>query len=175
MQATREEAPGRLAYVAHPLGAHHAPDLFPVQQELSQAVSAPMATQQRAADKTLAKAEETLKRVHEHRHTTTEEPPQRGPGRPPKVAGSLEQAVQDVDTARHEPQRLVAQRVQVPQGMRAIGHASHFVDLERGVRRNGKLLAGDLPQPIDPIRTMPSTQGSVRAAWSASKQQNGGF
>jgi hypothetical protein len=66
IQATSDEAPGLLAYVAHHLGAHHSPDRFHVQHELSQAVSAPMATQQRAAEKALAKAEDTLKRVHEH-------------------------------------------------------------------------------------------------------------
>ena len=122
MQATSAEAPGLLAYVAHPLGAHHSPDLFHVQHELHKAVSAPMATTQRAAEKALAKAEETLQRVHEHHHTT-EEPQQRGPGRSPKVAASLEQVAQDVDTARQEHQRLVAQRVQVTQSLRAIGHA----------------------------------------------------
>ena len=36
-QATRDEAPGLLAYVAHHLGAHHSPDLFPGQQELPSA------------------------------------------------------------------------------------------------------------------------------------------
>jgi hypothetical protein len=47
------EAPGRLAYVEHHLGAHHSPDLFHVQHELSKAVSAPMAAKQRAAAKAL--------------------------------------------------------------------------------------------------------------------------
>ena len=73
-----------LAYVAPHLGAHHSPDLFHVQHELSKAVSAPMATKQRAAEKALAKAEATLKRVYEHQHNTPEEPQQRGPGRPPR-------------------------------------------------------------------------------------------
>jgi len=44
MQATSDAAPGLLASVAHHLGAHHAPALFHVQQELRQAVSAPMDT-----------------------------------------------------------------------------------------------------------------------------------
>jgi DNA-binding XRE family transcriptional regulator len=159
IQATSDEAPGLLAYVAHHLGAHHSPDLFHVQHELSKAVSAPMATKQRAAEQALAKAEDTLKRVHESLHNATEEPQQRGPGRPPKVAASLEQVAQDVDTARQEHQRLVAQRVQVTQSIRAIGHAYHFVDLERGVRRNGKLIAGDLQQHIDTIRTIAQHEG----------------
>ena len=32
IQSTSDEAPGLLAYVAHHLGAHHSPALFPVQQ-----------------------------------------------------------------------------------------------------------------------------------------------
>ena len=155
IQATSDEAPGLLAYVAHHLGAHHSPDLFHVQQELSKAVAAPMATKQRAA----AKAEETRKRVHEHLLNANEEPQQPGPGRPPKGAASLAQVEQEVDAARQEPQRLTAQREPVTQSIRAIGHAYHFVDLERGIRRNGKLLAGDLQQHIDTIRTVAQHEG----------------
>ena len=155
IQATSDEAPGLLAYVAHHLGAHHSPDLFHVQHELSKAVAAPMATKQRAA----AKAEETRKRVHEHLLNANEEPQQPGPGRPPKGAASLAQVEQEVDAARQEHQRLTAQREPVTQSIRAIGHAYHFVDLERGIRRNGKLLAGDLQQHIDTIRTIAQHEG----------------
>ena len=61
---------------------------------------------------------------------------------------------QDVEAARHEPQRLAGQRETVTQSLRAIGHASHCVDLERGVRRNGQRIAGDIQRHIDTIRTI---------------------
>jgi hypothetical protein len=144
IQSTSDEAPGLLAYVAHHLGAHHSPDLFHVQHELSKAVSVPMAAKQRAAHKTVAKAEEMLKRVHERLDTITNEPATRGPGRPPKVTLCLEQVAQEVEAARQEHQRLAGQRETVTQSIRAIGHAYHFVDVERGVRRNGKLIASRL-------------------------------
>ena len=54
IQSTSDEAPGLLAYVEHHLGAHHSPDLFHVQHELSKAVSAPLAAKQRAAEKAAA-------------------------------------------------------------------------------------------------------------------------
>ncbi len=47
--------------------------------------------------------------------------------------------------------------------MRAIGHASHFVDLERGVRRNGKLIASDIHEQIDTIRTIAHQEGLSQA------------
>jgi hypothetical protein len=53
----------------------------------------------------------------------------------------LEQVAQEVEAARQEHQRLAGQRETVTQSIRAIGHAYHFVDVERGVRRNGKLIA----------------------------------
>jgi hypothetical protein len=159
IQATSDEAPGLLAYVEQHLGAHHSPDLFHVQHELSKAVAAPMAVKQRAAAKAVAQAEETLTRVQERLDHTNGEPVKRRPGRPPKAVVSLAQGVQTVEAARDEHQRLTAQREQVTQCIRALGHAYHFVDLERGVRRNGKLIAGDIQQHIATIRTIAQQEG----------------
>jgi hypothetical protein len=129
MQSTSDEAPALLAYVAHHLGAHHSPDLFHVQHELSTAVSAPMAATHRAAAQVVATAEERLTRVHAHLDNTNATPEKRGPGRLPKGVASLEQVEQDREAARQEHQRLSAQREQVLQSLRAIGHAYHFVEL----------------------------------------------
>lgn len=152
--STRDAAPGLLASVAHHLGAHHSPALFHGQHERSKAVSAPMAATQRAAHKAVAQAEETLTRVQEPLDNADGEPGKRGPGRPPKAAARLEQVAQDVEAAHHEHQRLAGQRETVTQSLRAIGHASHCVDLERGVRRNSTRMAGDIQRHIDTIRTI---------------------
>jgi hypothetical protein len=100
------------------------------------------------------KAEEILTRMHEQLHDTTNEPVKRAPGRLPKVAASLEQAVWAVEAAGHEHRRLAGQRATVTQSLSAIGHAYHFVDLERGVRRHGQLIAGDIQRHIDTVRTI---------------------
>jgi len=154
IQATSDEAPGLLAYVAHHLGAHHSPDLFHVQHELSKAIAVPMAAKQRAAAKVMITAEERLQQAQEQAQSGHAAPQRRGPGRPPKATSCLKQVQQEVDTARQEHQRLAEQREQMTQSIRAIGHAYHFVDLERGVRRHGKLIAGDIHTHIDTIRTM---------------------
>src|SRR5262249_52250209 len=159
IQSTSDEAPGLLAYVEHHLGAHHSPDLFHVQHELSKAISAPLAVKQRAAAQAVAQAQERLMRVHESLAHPNDMPAKRSPGRPPKATAPLAQVAQDVATARQEHQRLAGQREMVTQSIRAIGHAYHFVDVERGVRRNGKLIAGDIQQHIDTIRTIASQEG----------------
>ena len=159
IQSTSDEAPGLLAYVEHYLEAHHSPDLFHVQHELVKAVSGPMATKERAAQKTISEATEQLERLHTHSISTDDEPAKRGPGRPPKAPVSLEQAEHALEAACREHARLAAQREQVKASIRGIGHDYHFVDLERGVRRNGRLIASDIQEHIEQIRTVAQQEG----------------
>ena len=154
IQSTSDEAPGLLAYVEHHLGAHHSPDLFHVQHELVKAVSGALATKQRAAGKAATEAQATLAQMQERLQNPSDALEKRGPGRPPKATASLEQVAQQAEAASRESQRLSGQREQVARSIRAIGHAYHFVDLERGVRRNSKLIAGDIQAQIDTIRAI---------------------
>jgi hypothetical protein len=159
IQSTSDEAPGLLAYVEHYLEAHHSPDLFHVQHELVKAVSGPMAAKERAAQKAISEATEQLERLQTHSISTDDEPKKRGPGRPPKEPVSLEQAEHALEAACREHARLAAQREQVKASIRGIGHDYHFVDLERGVRRNGRLIASDIQEHIEQIRTVAQHEG----------------
>ena len=159
IQSTSDEAPGLLAYVEHHLGAHHSPDLFHVQHELVKAVSGPMATKQRAAAKAASEAQERFEQVQGQLQKSVHAPHKRNPGRPPQAAASLEQLAQDAQAARQKLERLSAQREQVAQSIRRIGQAYHFVDLERGVRRNGRLIAADIQRQIDTIRSVAQSAG----------------
>src|SRR5215475_6818477 len=159
IQSTSDEAPGLLAYVEHYLEAHHSPDLFHVQHELVKAVSGPMATKERAAYKAVTEAREQLEHVHTGPQSTGDGPETPRPSRPPKEAMSLEQAEQALAVASREYERLAQQRQQVKAHIRGIGHAYHFVDLERGVRRNGHLIASDIQGHIEQIRTVVQHEG----------------
>lgn len=164
IQSTSDEAPGLLAYVEHHLGAHHSPDLFHVQQELVKAVSGPMAIKQRAAAKAASKAQEQLEQAQGRLQDAGDAPEKRGPGRPPKAPPSLEQVEQRVQVASQELECISAQREQVSQSTRGIGQAYHFVDLERGVRRNGRLIAADIQAHIDTVRTVAQHEGLSQSA-----------
>lgn len=159
IQSTSDEAPGLLAYVAHHLGAHHSPDLFHVQHEVSKAVAAPLATKQRAAAKVASEAHERLQQVQEQRQSMRETRDHQGAGAFQKELVRLEQAQQALDAARREHERLAQHREQVAQSIRAIGHAYHFVDLERGVRRNGPLIAADIHAQIEQVRVIAQHEG----------------
>jgi hypothetical protein len=159
IQSTSDEAAGLLAYVEHYLEAHHSPDLFHVQHELVKAVSGPLATKERAALKAVSEATEQLERLQSHPKNTDDESEKRGPGRPPKAPVSREQAEQTLEAATQEHQRLAAQREQVKARIKGIGHDYHFVDLERGVRRNGQLIASDIQGHIEQVRTVAQEEG----------------
>ena len=118
-----------------------------------------MATKQRAAGKAATEAQQRLEQVQGPLQSAGGEPQNRGPGRPPKATASLEQLEQEAEVARQEHQRISEQREQVAQSIRAIGHAYHFVDVERGVRRNGKLIAADIQEQIDTVRTVAQHEG----------------
>jgi len=159
IQSTSDEAPGLLAYVEHYLEAHHSPDLFHVQHELVKAVSGPMATKERAAHKAVSEAREQLERLQSDPQSTGDAPDKRGPGRPPKEPVSLEQAEQALKAASREHERLTQQREHAKASIRGIGHDYHVVDLERGVRRNGQLIASDIEGHIEQIRTIAQQEG----------------
>jgi Family of unknown function (DUF6399) len=159
IQSTSDEGSGLLAYVEHHLEAHHSPDLFHVQHELVKGVSGPMATKERAAQKAVSEARDQVERVQTHLQNGGDEPEKRGPGRPRKEIVSLEQAEQTLEAASREHERLAQQREQVKTHIRGIGHDYHFVDLERGVRRNGQLIASDIAGHIDQIRTIAQHEG----------------
>ena len=122
-----------------------------------------MAKKQRAAGKAANEAQKSLEKVQGPLQSAGDEPQTRYPGRPPKDTASLEQFAQEAEVARQEYQRISAQREQVAQSIRAIGHAYHFVDLERGVRRNGKLIAADIQAQIDTVRTVAQHEGLSQA------------
>jgi hypothetical protein len=159
IQSTSDEATGLLAYVEHDLEAHHSPDLFHVQHELVKAVSGPMASKERAAQKAVTKAKEQLERLQSDPNDMAQNLEKDHPGHGATPYRALEQAEQALDTARCEHVRLAQQREQVRAHIRGIGRDYHFVDLERGVRRNGQLIASDLQDHIEHIRTVAQQEG----------------
>jgi len=159
IQSTSDEAPGLLAYVGHHLGAHHSPDIFHVQHELVKAVSGPLATKQRAAMKATTAAQQRLAQVQGPRQEAGDKPQPPGPTHSSTETAGLEQAEHEAQAARQELERLSAQRKQVAQSIRTIGQAYHFVDLQRGVRRNGPLIAADIHVQMDQVRAIAEHEG----------------
>lgn len=159
IQSTSDEGAGILAYVEHHLGAHHSPDLFHVQHELVKAVSGPLATKQRVASKAATETKQRCEQVQVSLQETSNEPQSPGPVHSPTARARLAQVSLEALQARQELERISAQREQVAQSIRNIGQAYHFVDLERGVRRNGPLIAADIQAQMDQVRAIAQHEG----------------
>src|SRR4029434_280664 len=112
-----------------------------------------MATKQRAVAKAAPRRKSGWRKDKGNCRARATRPAKRGPGRPPKATASLEQLAREVQATRQEFERISAQRAQVAQSLRRIGQAYHFVHLERGVRRNGQLIAADIQAQIDSMRS----------------------
>jgi len=75
------------------------------------------------------------------------------------MTASLILGLQALEAASLEHERLSEQREQAKASIRGIGHDYHFVDLERGVRRNGQLIASAIQEHIEQIRTIAQHEG----------------
>jgi hypothetical protein len=114
IQSTSDEGKGLLAHVRTGLGAHHSPDLFHGQQELSRATSVALAGQVRQAEQKAADAVATVARAAEQARSWAESA--HGPGRPP----NLEQRTVEAEASRRAAQEeLEAARASAPTGNRA--------------------------------------------------------
>jgi hypothetical protein len=78
---------------------------------------------------------------------------------------SLEQAELALEAASREHERLSQQREHVAKSLRGIGHDSHVVDLDRGVRRNGPLIAADIQAHIEQVRAIAQHEGLSQSCW----------
>jgi hypothetical protein len=83
---------------------------------------------------------------------------------------SLEPAEPALAAASREYERLAQQRPQIKAHIRGLGHAYHCVDLERGGRRNGQLIASDSHGHIEPIRTIAQHEGRSQSCWERIEQ-----
>jgi len=130
IQSTSDEGKGLLGHVRSGLGAHHSPDIFHVQQELSRATSIVLAAQVRRAEKA---ATEATKQTEARRTKAAKwAQAEHGPGRPPNFEARIaeaqlaeQKAEQELDDARMRQERA-------HQAIRGIGQAYHPVDLTTG-------------------------------------------
>ena len=118
-----------------------------------------MATKERAAPKAVSEATAQLEWLQSDPQSAADEFAKRRTGRAPQDPMSLEHAEHALAAARREHARLAEQRAQVKASIRGLGQAYHFVDLERGGRRNGQLIASDIQEHIAQIRSLAQHEG----------------
>ena len=144
IQSTGDEAKALLAHARDGLGAHHSPDLFHVQQEVTRATSVGVAAQVRRAETeaATAKAATAAERMEAEAWAQSDQ----GRGRPLAFAQRIEKAenaeqqvAQTLMAARNRQERL-------KKSIQGIGQDYHPVELSTGVPQCAAKLEEKLEQ-----------------------------
>jgi len=152
IQVTSDEAKALIKYTEQHLDAHHSPDLFHVQQEVSKASAAPLRSKvkkaQSAADKT-ASALEALK--NQRADYERQEP--KPVGRPIDYTGRQVKAESEYECATGEVEEAELRREGVREANKALGEIYHPFNMDTGRKRASARLRRELNKKFDLIET----------------------
>jgi hypothetical protein len=150
IQSTSDEGKGLLLHAKEGLGAHHSPDLFHVQQELSRATSAPLGAQVRGAEKTLGKRKKTIHSSGVAQAAVRMETFNSSAS----GAAPATQATQETQETRQAEDALAQaqqRRERARQSNRKLGEVYHPVDLKTGTLQSADTVKERLEGHIDEI------------------------
>lgn len=141
-QSTGDEAKALLKHAHESLGAHHSPDLFHPQQDISRATSLPLERQIKAA----ADAADVAQHLHDALVEEAEEYGARrvGPGRPRDYASRIQAAKDEVEEATVRVEEAKARRRRVREAARTISAIYHPFDLESSEQRDAARAEAEL-------------------------------
>ncbi len=138
IQSTSDEGRGICSYVANGLGAHHAPDVFHVQYEVSKATSASLSSKVRQAEK---EATATEKEVHKQEAAKEKfDSQKRQRGRRPNFDKRIEAAQQGAQAARAHLEERQQQQERAQQANQTISRVYHPYELETGEAQNAEVV-----------------------------------
>jgi len=152
IQSTSDEGKGLLSHVRTGLGAHHSPDLFHGQQELSRATSVALAGQVRQAQQKVEYTAASVIRAAEQARIWDESA--HGPGRPPNFEQRVVEAEAALHAAQAEREVAKARQERAHQAIRGIGQDYHPVDLKTGEPRSPAQVTEALEQHFAAIATV---------------------
>ena len=131
IQGTSDEATALRRHVEVDLGAHHSPDLFHGQHEVSKATGLHLARQVRQAAATVAVAQTRWEGERAAAQAYEAQSP-RSRGRPPAFAARIHAALSDLVQAETERAQAQARQAEARELVRELGTLYHPYDLEHG-------------------------------------------
>jgi len=157
VQSTSDEGKGLLKYVKDELGAHHSPDLFHVQQDLTRATSAPLNAQFKHAETAYqASSEKTKEWVEEKQQSIGAEA---GRGRPFDYDIRIaEAAVTEADALQYLKE-CEARQALSKKAKKAIGIVYHPYNLKTGKPQTAKTVGAKLEKKFDIIQSVADEAG----------------
>ena len=157
IQSTSDEGRGIIKHVQNGLGAHHAPDVFHVQQEISRATSGSLAGKIRKAEKEVEKAEQKMKKQEATKEQYYAQ--KRRPGRPPSFDKRLENARQEKKQALENLTRRQEQQEQARKANKAISGNYHPYNIQTGKAQGTKTVDKALRAEFKELETIAQEAG----------------
>jgi hypothetical protein len=142
IQVASDEAKALIAHAKTHLGAHHSPDLFHVQQDLSRATSAALAGQTKAAGEELTKAQETTAALRAQQEACRQQCSEST--FPQEIAPQICQAEADEQTARARVAACQERQQRVTDARRGVSRDYHPFDLGTGRPQTAEEVAAKL-------------------------------
>ena len=139
VQSTSDEGRGICSHVTQGLGAHHAPDVFHVQQEVSRATSGSLASKVRQAEKEVVAARKEVAKQKAVRAKFARGKRRRG--RRPNFDKRIAAASQVAQTAQAHLAERQRQQEQARQANRTISQVYHPFNLETGTAQDAAAVA----------------------------------
>jgi hypothetical protein len=164
VQATSDEGRGLLSHAREGLGAHHSPDLFHLQHEVSKGVSPALAAKTREAERACERAEAHTQATLAQRAAFDDPARGRGPGRRPAFEQRIQEATLREAAARDARAQAQQRQTQAREAIEGLSAAYHPFDLETGAAREAGQVARSLEHHIDRIDGVVTEAGlSTRA------------
>ena len=157
VQSTSDEGRGITSHVQNGLGAHHAPDVFHVQQEVSRATSGSLAGKIRKAEKAVEKAEKKVRQqeVAQEKYDAQK----RKPGRPPNCARRIEDARQEKKQALESLAVRQEQQERARKANKAISGVYHPYNLQTGAAQGAATVDEALRGQFKELETIAEAAG----------------
>ena len=157
VQSTSDEGSGILRHVRDSLGAHHSPDVFHVQYEVTKGTSGPLASRVRTAAKEVERAEKQTEAMFDE--WVDYEMNRSGPGRPKDYESRVEKTLQQKEVATTALQVATKQQTQAQEAMGGISERYHPYDLETGAVRTVADVSADLEAQFAVINDVATEAG----------------
>lgn len=157
IQSTSDEGRGICCHVANGLGAHHSPDVFHVQQEVSRATSAPLASKVRQAEKAVAATDKEVDKQKAAQERFDSQ--QRRPGRRPDFEKRLLSAQQTAQAAHEQLTECQQRQERAQQANQAISRVYHPYNLATGAAQNADEVAEALADEFEKLEAVVGEAG----------------
>lgn len=150
IQVTSDEARALVNYTEQHLNAHHSPDLFHVQQDVSKASAAPLRAKIKKATSAFEQANAELSTLKEQQ-AAYESQDQKPVGRPVDYAGRVACAEGVLELANDKLKIAEGRREHVRCANKSLGESYHLFDMQTARKRTTGVLRRELDTAFDTI------------------------